>query len=118
MMESTGIDSAAIRGEAQTSFGSAAARIDEPKLPPTDPESLPWAKTMADLSARMADLPRRFETSSAGRAETTAGQAELNRQALEFQLAVMTTSLTAQAAVQLMSSTAQVANRMLNQQGG
>ena len=90
-----------------------------PAMPvPTDPDSLPWAKSVSALSQRLADLPLEFERMTALRADGLAGQAELNAKALQMQHAVMTTTLTAQAAVQLMSSTSQVVNRMLNQQGG
>ena len=102
-----------------STFGSSAGAMPPPAMPaPTDPDSLPWAKSVSALSQRLADLPLEFEQMTAVRANGLAGQAEMNAKALQMQHAVMTTTLTAQAAVQLMSSTSQVANRMLNQQGG
>lgn len=83
-----------------------------------DPESLEWAKVASSVSTRLAELPLEYERLMPTRVDSLAAQAEANAQVLKLQHAVMTTSLTAQAAVQLMSTTAQVANRMLNQQGG
>ena len=102
-----------------STFASTAGATPPPAVPaPTDPDALPWAKSVSALSQRLADLPLEFERMTMVRADGLAGQAELNAKALQMQHVVMTTTLTAQAAVQLMSSTAQVANRMLNQQGG